>query len=141
MNQQNYLGHDDWRLPNIKELETITDYSYSPVATNSPAIDPIFNMTTIKNENGDDDWAFYWSNTTHKGLIDGDLKVNHASYVAFGRSMGYSEKYGKWIDVHGAGSQRSDPKVWDGGNYESGSGPQFDSIRYYNYVRLVRDAQ
>lgn len=141
MNQQNYLGYSDWRLPNIKELETITDYRYSPVKTNSPAIDPIFNMTTITNENGNDDWGFYWSNTTHKAFADEKLTVNNASYVAFGRSMGYSEKYGKWIDVHGAGSQRSDPKEWDGEDYSGGYGPQFDSIRYYNYVRLVRDAQ
>ncbi|MGB5444283.1 MAG: DUF1566 domain-containing protein, partial [Psychromonas sp.] len=140
MNDQNYLGHSDWRLPNVKELETITDYSYSPVKTNSPAIDPIFNMTTISNENGDDDWAFYWSNTTHKALANGVLNVNHASYVAFGRSMGYSKTEGKWVDVHGAGSQRSDPKVWNGENYTGGHGPQLDSIRIYNYVRLVRDA-
>jgi hypothetical protein len=140
MNDENYLGHNDWRLPNVKELETITDYRYSPVATNSPAIDPIFNMTTIINENGNDDWAFYWSNTTHKAMTEDGLNVNHASYVAFGRSMGYSEDLNKWVDVHGAGSQRSDPKVWDGTDYSDGYGPQADSIRIYNYVRLVRDA-
>lgn len=140
MNAENYLGYSDWRLPSVKELETITDYSNSPVKTGSPAIDPIFNMTTITNENGEDDWAFYWSNTTHKALANGELRVDYASYVAFGRSMGYSQKYGKWVDVHGAGSQRSDPKVWDGTDYTDGHGPQADSIRIYNYVRLVRDA-
>ncbi|MDV7106346.1 DUF1566 domain-containing protein [Vibrio sp. TH_r3] len=140
MNAENYLGYSDWRLPNVKELETITDYRYSPAKTGTPAIDPIFNMTTVTNENGNDDWAFYWSNTTHKAFANGDLHVGAASYVAFGRSMGYSEKYGKWVDVHGAGSQRSDPKVWDGTDYTDGHGPQADSIRIYNYVRLVRDA-
>jgi len=54
--------------------------------------------------------------------------------------MGFSKTLGKWVDVHGAGSQRSDPKVWDGTNYSAGHGPQADAIRIYNYVLLVRDA-
>lgn len=98
-------------------------------------------MTTIVNENGDDDWVFYWSGTTHKALEESGLRVNYAAYVAFGRSMGYSsDRYHKWVDVHGAGSQRSDSKVWDGTDYTDGHGPQADAIRIYNYVRLVRDA-
>lgn len=44
-----------------------------------------------------------------------------------------------WIDVHGAGSQRSDPKSGDPSIYANGHGPQGDAIRIYNYVRLVRD--
>ena len=140
MNQQKYLGYNDWRLPSVKELHTLTDYRYSPVKTNSPAIDPVFNMTVIGNENGQNDWAFYWSNTTHQQKMSGELMGKFASYVAFGRSLGYSKKYNKWVDVHGAGSQRSDPKVWDGENYSDGHGPQADAVRIYNYVRLVRDA-
>ncbi|MDX1740726.1 MAG: hypothetical protein R3178_05500, partial [Rhodothermales bacterium] len=58
-------------------------------------------------------------------------------YVAFGRSLGYM--HGSWVDVHGAGSQRSDPKVGDPTDYPTGHGPQGDAIRIYNYVRLVRD--
>lgn len=140
MNEQNYLGYNDWRLPNVKELHTITDYRYSPVKTGTPTIDPVFNMTTIRNENGEDDWAIYWSNTTHQQKIDGKISGRFASYVAFGRSMGYSKELSKWVDVHGAGAQRSDPKVWDGTNYSDGHGPQADAVRIYNYVRLVRDS-
>ncbi len=44
-----------------------------------------------------------------------------------------------WTDVHGAGSQRSDPKAGDASIYASGHGPQGDVIRINNYVRLVRD--
>jgi len=44
------------------------------------------------------------------------------------------------MDVHGAGAQRSDPKVGDPANWPHGHGPQGDVIRIYNYVRLVRDA-
>ena len=140
MNNKKYLGYNDWRLPSVKELHTLTDYRYSPAKTNSPAIDPLFNMTTIRNENGQEDWAYYWSNTTHQQKNNGKLSGKAASYVAFGRSMGFSKRLGKWVDVHGAGSQRSDPKVWNGTDYSNGEGPQADSIRIYNYVRLVRDA-
>ncbi len=44
-----------------------------------------------------------------------------------------------WVDIHGAGSQRSDPKAGDPSIYANGHGPQGDAIRIYNYVRLVRD--
>jgi len=40
------------------------------------------------------------------------------------------------MDVHGAGSQRTDPKTGEG---SYGNGPQGDVRRVYNYVRLVRD--
>jgi len=42
--------------------------------------------------------------------------------------------------VHGAGSQRSDPKSGNPADYPYGFGPQGDVIRIFNYVRLVRDA-
>jgi hypothetical protein len=45
------------------------------------------------------------------------------------------------IDVHGAGCQRSDPKDGDPDEYPNlGNGPQGDTQRVFNYVRLVRDA-
>ena len=40
--------------------------------------------------------------------------------------------------MHGAGSQRSDPKAGDPANFPQGRGPQGDAIRIYNFVRLVR---
>jgi hypothetical protein len=43
-----------------------------------------------------------------------------------------------YIDVHGAGAQRSDPKAGDPAMFPHGRGPQGDVIRIYNYVRLVR---
>jgi hypothetical protein len=42
-------GHDDWRLPNVRELQSILDYGRS-----SPAIDPIFGALP----------SFYWSSTS-----------------------------------------------------------------------------
>jgi hypothetical protein len=46
--------------------------------------------------------------------------------------------FGQWRDVHGAGSQGSDPKAGDPANFPQGRGPQGDAIRVYNSVRLVR---
>ncbi len=43
-----------------------------------------------------------------------------------------------WLDVHGAGAQRSDPKVGDPQDFPHGRGPQGDVIRIFNFVRCVR---
>ncbi len=135
-NASSYLGYNDWRLPNAKELQSIVDYSRSPDTTNSAALDPLFRASVITNEARQVDYPFYWSSTSHAngGVASGANGV----YVAFGRAMGYMN--GVWIDVHGAGAQRSDPKQGDPADYPYGRGPQGDAIRIYNYVRLVRDA-
>jgi hypothetical protein len=130
-NRENHRGHDDWRLPSAKQLQSIVDYSRSPDTTSSAAIDPIFACTQITNEAGQADYPCYWTGTTH-GAAGGRAAV----YVAFGRAMGYM---GEWLDVHGAGAQRSDPKAGDPANFPQGRGPQGDAIRIYNYVRLVRN--
>jgi len=124
-------GADDWRLPSIKELHTLVDYSRSPDTTDSPAIDPLFDLTQIVNENGDTDWGHYWSSTTFMSY-GGDASA--AAYISFGRALGYMEEFGGWVDVHGAGAQRSDPKVDTGVSYR---GPQGDATRSANHVLCV----
>ncbi len=134
-NAAGYLGHTDWRLPNTKELQSIVDYTRSPDTTSSAAISTLFNVTAITNEAGQADYPCYWSSTTHENWTSSP--GNAAAYVAFGRAMGYMNS--TWVDVHGAGAQRSDPKAGDPADYPTGRGPQGDAIRIYNYVRLVRD--
>jgi hypothetical protein len=134
-NAGNYLGHSDWRLPCIKELQSIVDYARSPDTSGSAAIDPLFSCTVITNERGQDDHGFYWSSTTHASAAG---TGSYGSYVAFGRALGFMN--GNWVDVHGAGAQRSDPKDGDPADYPEGHGPQGDAIRIFNQVRLVRDA-
>ncbi len=51
MNRQNAMGHSDWRLPNIREMESITDLRY-----HSPAISEGHPFQNVRED--------YWSSTT-----------------------------------------------------------------------------
>jgi hypothetical protein len=137
-NASNHLGNSDWRLPNAKELQSIVDYSRSPATTGSAAINPIFGCTAITNEGGAADYPFFWAGTTHLDGSPAPLGV----YVCFGRALGWMQMPPtfSWqlLDVHGAGTQRSDPKTGDPANYPHGRGPQGDVVRVNNFVRLVR---
>ena len=153
-----YAGYSDWRLPDVKELQSIVDYSRSPATSGAAAIDPLFSCTGITNEAGEDDFPWYWSSSTHGNWTEGHDGA-WGAYVAFGRCMGHMSVFPgepgdippmatssisddiDWIDVHGAGAQRSDPKAGDPSEYAEGNGPQGDAIRIYNHVRLVRNLQ
>lgn len=106
-------GHDDWRLPNVKELQSIVDYGRP-----QPAIDPVFTLR--------DPRAWLWSSTTF-----GD-SPREAVYVCFGKCTASDG-----TDVHGAGALRSDPKsnLSQVGRSRGGQG---DEIRVKNHVRCVR---
>ncbi len=138
-NAEGYLGHDDWRLPSAKELQSIVDYSRAPAVTHSPAIDPVFQTTRLP----DGEYPYFWTGTSH---LDGpaDRQGTAAVYVAFGRALGWmqfppgqGERH--LLDVHGAGAQRSDPKSGNPAAFPYGRGPQGDVIRIDNFVRAVRD--
>jgi len=55
LNTANFGGHNDWRLPNVNELQTLADYGRV-----SPAIDPAFNNDVDSFTQS----PFYWSSTT-----------------------------------------------------------------------------
>ena len=98
----------------------------------------MFAISAITNEGGQPDYPFFWSGTTHAGLTGGKA----GAYVAFGRGLGFMQQQGSedytLLDVHGAGCQRSDPKVGDPDDYPYGHGPLGDVIRIYNHARCVR---
>ena len=50
-------GHDDWRLPNVRELQSIVDYGRF-----SPAIDPAFDAVGAV--------EMYWSSSYYVGMPD-----------------------------------------------------------------------
>lgn len=114
-NEENYLGYSDWRVPNVKELQSIVDYSGT-----YPAIDA--GLFTITDED-----SYFWTSTSAY-FSSADPGYYYAWYVAFGYAVD-----GDGNDSHGAGAVRFDTKV-EGG--PSGEEPE----RVYNYVRLVRDA-
>jgi hypothetical protein len=123
-----HAGYDDWRLPNVKELQGIVDYRRAPDARDpslrTAAIDPVFQLT--------DQESWFWTSTTHLEHRFG------AYYVCFGQATSTLRWNGKPINAHGAGAVRSDPKAGDPADWANGLGPQSDEIRIYNYVRAVR---
>ncbi len=77
LNADNFAGHHDWRIPNVKELQSIVDYG-----TDSPAVAAAFNTNcgvaacTVKTCSCTQS-THYWSATTGAGDPDG------AWYVGF----------------------------------------------------------
>ena len=126
-NNANYLGHNDWRLPNAKELQSLVDYKRSPYATNTanvgPAINALFSCTSILNDGGKADYPYYWTSTSAMSMANGSYPS--AWYVAFGQA-----EDGNGENLHGAGAVRFDSKT-----VGTGAGEE----RVLNYVRLVRN--
>jgi hypothetical protein len=131
-------GHSDWRLPTAKELHSIVDY------TRIPAIHPLFEIS--------DPRIYLWSSTTHLEGPPPATESNRAFsqmgelavYAAIGPAMGFMEippgsGQRRWVDVHGAGAMRSDPKAATPGAFSNGFGPQGDDVRGQNHVLCVRD--
>ncbi len=91
-------GHQDWRLPDSKELHSIVDYDKADI----PAIDEsLFDITR------DSDTLDYWTSTTF-----GDIK-SHANVIVFGKALSKAGDQTEYTDWHGSGAQRSSIKTLD----------------------------
>lgn len=128
-----FAGHDDWRLPDAKQLHSILDYDRCPDVTFSPAIDPLFECTPFVNMAGLQDWSDYWTSTPF-------CERNESIDMSFGRGMGALGGYP--MDVHGAGAQRGDTRSSGNGDifypWNGGKHPQGDETHAKNMVRAVR---
>jgi hypothetical protein len=119
-----YAGYGDWRLPNIKELQSIADYSGVFPAMNTS----VFNLTKLTNIKSQTDYPFYWSSTSNP--VEGG-EVDNGSVYAWALAAGYNTDPDGY-DLHGAGSVVFCPKSEE---YFTEQDPE---IHRYNYVRLVR---
>lgn len=110
--------YDDYKLPDVKELQSILDYSWV-----YPAIDLAFFVTTELSENIN---YYFWTNTSAY-FSPTDPVYGYAWYVAFGKAV-----WNDWEDSHWAWAVRFSPKYdWSELAWE-----WWDNI--YNSVRCVR---
>jgi hypothetical protein len=135
----------DWRLPDVKELQSIVEYAPVDWDENRMALDTsIFDFElpegkdlhtspTTSPPDGTSVAPYFWSSTTH-----GD-NTSNAAYVCFG-SCWAIEDQGMDSDVHGPGALRSDPKDDQQGQlwaHTESMGDQLDAVQVYNFVRCV----
>lgn len=126
-------NHTDWRLPNVKELQSLVEYDNNIDQSKRASISMLFETSNRSNPDGTLNYPYYWSSTT---LLDGIQPGNQAAYVCFGTASALFKN--RYVDAHGTGAVRSDWKYAQQENYPISFGPQGDLMYVKNYVRCVR---
>ena len=90
LNADNYLGHNDWRLPNVRELQSLVNLGIPDTAL--PATHPFTNLRDL-----------YWSSTTHEQLRStavGVFLIEHYAHSNIINPAGESEDFFKYPDIY-----------------------------------------
>ena len=91
----NIGGYDDWRMPNINELFSITDKQ----KTIAPAINKIFEYVAYSAQNSYD--TLTWSSTSSKEADTGENEYDRAFTINFY----YGDEYSYWFPSVGNSDQ------------------------------------
>lgn len=82
-NGANYKSHTDWRLPNIKEMESLTDLTVgNPAMVFLSVSNPVINTSIFPNTQA----RFYWSSTTYTPNSTNAWVVSFFDGVAYSSS-------------------------------------------------------
>jgi len=82
LNNANFGGHSDWRLPSREELRSIVDYS---IPYQGPTVDVSYFPNTVS--------SYYWSSTTTADDEDHAWIVN----FSYGYDYSYSKSYSRYV--------------------------------------------